>query len=205
MFSNAIDHSIVVRRAKVAGLGDAAKFETSEPEIRFSCRFDALERGTPGPKPVQRGTCIFPTVKRSASSSMTKKGRQRRTVSSASSPDCAPTRSILAWLVPGAKEGTQTCCCMTTCFALSSSSIPRRVLDPEQGLAVRRHRRNGAATTEMSSWPSHPADRLGRPARADQHPSRQSARPGRYDLRDLWNQQTPFAIADDLSLCSSSV
>ena len=45
IFSNAINHSIVVRRAKVAGIGDATKFETTDPEIRFTCRFDALERG----------------------------------------------------------------------------------------------------------------------------------------------------------------
>ena len=44
IFSNAINHSIVVRRAKVTGLGEATKFETVEPEIRFTCRFDALER-----------------------------------------------------------------------------------------------------------------------------------------------------------------
>src|SRR6516164_5591109 len=53
IFSNAITHSIVVRRAKVAGLGDAAKFETSDPEIRFSFRFDTLEQGSPGQKRIQ--------------------------------------------------------------------------------------------------------------------------------------------------------
>ena len=60
IFSNAINHSIVVRRAKVAGIGDATKFETSDPEIRFSCRFDGLERGAADGKPVQRGTCTMP-------------------------------------------------------------------------------------------------------------------------------------------------
>ena len=34
IFSNAINHSIVVRRARVAGVGDATKFETSDPEMR---------------------------------------------------------------------------------------------------------------------------------------------------------------------------
>ena len=48
MFSNAITHSIVVRRAKITGLGEATKFETADPEIRFSVRFDALERGAAG-------------------------------------------------------------------------------------------------------------------------------------------------------------
>ena len=60
IFSNAINHSIVVRRAKVAGVGDATKFETSDPEIRFSCRFDGLERGAADGKPIQRGTCTMP-------------------------------------------------------------------------------------------------------------------------------------------------
>jgi hypothetical protein len=60
VFSNAINHSIVIRRAKVAGLGDATKFETSDPEIRLSIRFDALERGTADQKPIQRGTVTLP-------------------------------------------------------------------------------------------------------------------------------------------------
>ena len=40
IFSNVITYSIAVRRAKVAGLGDDARFETSDPEIRFSVEFD---------------------------------------------------------------------------------------------------------------------------------------------------------------------
>src|ERR1700752_4741043 len=60
MFSNAITLSMVVRRAKVAGVGDATKFETADPEIRFSIRFDALERDTAGRRPLQRGVCTLP-------------------------------------------------------------------------------------------------------------------------------------------------
>ena len=60
MFSNVVNHSIVVRRVTVAGLGDAAKFKTGDEEYRFSCRFDALEPGRDGAKPIQRGTCTFP-------------------------------------------------------------------------------------------------------------------------------------------------
>jgi Domain of unknown function (DUF4331) len=60
IFSNAMTHSIVVRRARVSGVGEATKFETTDPEIRFSCRFDGLERGAAGGKPVQHGTCTMP-------------------------------------------------------------------------------------------------------------------------------------------------
>src|SRR5215475_9632451 len=58
IFSNAITHSIVVRRAKVNGLGDSTKLTTTDPEVRFSFRFDTLERAPP--KPIQRGTCTLP-------------------------------------------------------------------------------------------------------------------------------------------------
>src|SRR5215471_2145235 len=60
IFSNAVTYSIVVRRAKVASLGDNAKFETSGPETCFSFRVDALEPGSPDQGPVQRGTCTLP-------------------------------------------------------------------------------------------------------------------------------------------------
>jgi hypothetical protein len=59
VFSNVVNHSIVVRRAIVTALGNAAKFETADEEFRFSFRFDALEPGPDG-KPIQRGTCSLP-------------------------------------------------------------------------------------------------------------------------------------------------
>ena len=36
MFSNIIDHAIVLRRVTVAGLGNTAKFQPENDEIRFS-------------------------------------------------------------------------------------------------------------------------------------------------------------------------
>ncbi|MGO4395450.1 DUF4331 family protein, partial [Variovorax sp. M-6] len=56
MFSNAIDHAIVVRRLTIAGMGDATRFRPGDPELRFTFRFDALERAAEGKRPVQRGT-----------------------------------------------------------------------------------------------------------------------------------------------------
>src|SRR4029450_599817 len=57
-FSDAALHSIVARRVTVAGLGDSAKFQAGDREIRFSFRFDKLE-AKPGAKPIQRGTCTL--------------------------------------------------------------------------------------------------------------------------------------------------
>ena len=59
VFTDAANHAIVARRVTVAGLGDAAKFQAGDREIRFNFRFDRLE-AQPGGKPIQRGTCTLP-------------------------------------------------------------------------------------------------------------------------------------------------
>src|SRR5262249_20059765 len=48
IFSNVIDHSIAVRRVTVAGIGNAAKFQPANEEIRFSFRFEVLDRDAVG-------------------------------------------------------------------------------------------------------------------------------------------------------------
>ena len=60
MFSNVVNHEIVVRHVTVAGLGEAAKFKAGDQEYRFNCRFSDLEHGPAGTMPIQRGTCTFP-------------------------------------------------------------------------------------------------------------------------------------------------
>src|SRR5262245_54557653 len=59
IFSNMIDHAIAVRRVTVAGVGNAAKFQPDNEEIRFTFRFGALERDATG-KVIQRGVCKVP-------------------------------------------------------------------------------------------------------------------------------------------------
>ena len=59
MFSNVIDYSIVVRRIAVKGVGNAAKFQPADDEIRFSFRFDTLKRDAAG-NAIQRGICTLP-------------------------------------------------------------------------------------------------------------------------------------------------
>ena len=44
VFSNAVNHSIVVRRVTMASTGNDATFKADDKEIRFSCRFDLLQR-----------------------------------------------------------------------------------------------------------------------------------------------------------------
>jgi hypothetical protein len=198
MFSNAITHSIVVRRAKVSGLGDAAKFETSDPEVRFSVRFDALERNAANQRPIQRGTCTFPDGQTLGVVVNDEKG--------ASTPDgtfrvFAGLRSdpfILAWIVSAMKPFQNLLLHDNVlCFVIEFDT--RRVLDPDRGSLF------GAIAETV------PLTRLGefvgsQPPRIDWvgRPEQTNVRLNCPflgdvdDLRDLWNQQTPFAIADGL-------
>jgi hypothetical protein len=198
VFSNAINHSIVVRRARVARLGDATKFETSQPELRFSFRFDALERGA-NQKPVQRGACILPDgqtlrfVANDENGSSTSDGTFRVFAGLRSDP------FILAWLfrgntmtpVPNLLEHDNVLCMVV-------EFDTRRVLTPERGSLF-------GVIAETTPLP-RPGGSLGNPpprfdwvGRPEQTNMRldNPGMAGADDLRDLWNQQTPFAIGDE--------
>src|ERR1700740_302803 len=59
IFPNVIDYSIAVRRVSVAGIGNAARFQPADDEIRFSFRFETLKRDAAG-RAIQRGICTLP-------------------------------------------------------------------------------------------------------------------------------------------------
>jgi hypothetical protein len=198
VFSNAINHSIVVRRARVAGLGDATQFETSDPELRFSFRFDALER-VANQKPVQRGVCILPdgqTLRFGANEengSSTPDGTFRVFAGLRSDP------FILAWMfrtttmtpVPNLLEHDNVLC-------IVAEFDTGRVLAPERGSLF------GviAETTPLPrpgfiGNPPPRFDWVGRPEQTNMR-LHNPGMAGADDLRDLWNQQTPFAIGDEL-------
>jgi Domain of unknown function (DUF4331)/Polyketide cyclase / dehydrase and lipid transport len=194
MFSNAITHSIVVRRAKITGLGDATKFETADPEVRFSVRFDTLERGGAGQKPVQRGTCTFPD------------GQTLRIVvndeKGASTPDgtfrvFAGLRSdpfILAWLLQNMKP-FQNLLLHDNVLCIVIEFDTRRVLEPEKGSLFGAIAETVPLTHLGEFVGSQPPriDWVGRPEQTNIRLNNQGVA-GADDVRDLWNQQTPFAI-----------
>jgi hypothetical protein len=197
IFSNAIAHSIVVRRAKVAGLGDNAKFETSDPEFRFSVKFDALERDSTGQRPIQRGTCTLPGGQTLRFTVNDEKG--------ASTPDgtfrvFAGIRSdpfILAWLFVRGMVKSQNLLLHDNVLSIVIEFDTRRVLDPDQGSLF------GAETTPLSRFNqfigSQPPviDWIGRPEQTNMLLNNNGLEDV-DDLRDLWNQQTPFALAQEL-------
>lgn len=200
IFSNAVGFAIVVRRAKVAGVGEATKFETSDPEIRFSCRFDALEHGAAGQPPIQRGTCTLPD------------GQTLRFVVNdergASTPDgvfrvYAGVRSdpfILAWLLGGdGMRKFENLLYNDNVLCIAIEFDTQRVLDPDRGSLF-------GVIAETVPLPhagalvGHEPPRLDWVGRPEQTNVRlnNGGLAGVDDLRDLWNQQTPFAIDETL-------
>ena len=194
MFSNAVNHSIVARRVSVTGPGNNANFKAGDKELRFNCKFDVLQRG--GDKTVQRGTLTCPD------------GQTVRFVvndeSGASTPDgvfrvFAGLRSdpfLLAWV--GMKK-VPNLLMHDNVLAIVIEFDTQRVLSPSEGSLF------GviAETTPLTAG-INPAERpplrfdwVGRPEQTNMRLNNGGLKDA-DDLRDLWNQQTPFAIAEQL-------
>ena len=194
MFSNVVDHSIVVRRVTVAGVGHAAKFQPADDEIRFSVRFGVLQRDAAG-NVRQTGVCTLPGGRTLSLTVNDENG--------ASTPEgdvrvFAGLRSdpfYLAWIassltkVPNLLQHDNVLCIVV-------EFDTRRVLDPAKGSLF-------GAIAETVPIPQPPG-RIGHPpARIDWigRPEQTNVRlnnpglSGVDDIRDLWNQQTPFAIS----------
>jgi hypothetical protein len=198
MFSNVVNHSIVVRRMTVAGQGDNAKFTPANSEYRFNVRFSALERGTEGAKPTQRGTCTLPGGQELSFVVNDEKG--------ASTPDgtfrvFAGLRSdpfYLAWLVatltkfPNLLEHDNV-------LAIVIDFDTRRVLDPDKGSLFGVIAETSAIPQPRSLIGHEPPrfDWVGRPEQTNMRLNN-PAMAGTDDLRDLWNQQTPFALPEEI-------
>ena len=197
MFSNAVNHSIVIRRATVAGLGEAAKFTTTDPEYRFNCRFEALQPGPEGAKPIQRGTCTFPGgqslsfVVNDENGASTPDGMFRIFAGLRSDP------FYLAWLVAIMKKFPNLLQ-HDNVLSIVIEFDTGRVLDPAKGSLFGVIAETSAIPQPRSLIGHEPPrfDWVGRPEQTNMRLNN-SGLPGTDDLRDLWNQQTPFAIDEE--------
>jgi Polyketide cyclase / dehydrase and lipid transport/Domain of unknown function (DUF4331) len=196
IFSNVIDHAIVVRRMTVAGIGNAAKFQPGDDESRFSFRFETLKRDAAG-NVTQPGVCTLPGGRELSFAVNDENG--------ASTPEgdvrvFAGLRSdpfYLAWIasdlkkVPNLLQDDNVLCIVV--------QFDTRLLDPAKGSLF------GAIAETVPARQargrvSHPVARIDWVGRPEQTNIRLTnpGLSGADDLRDLWNQQTPFAIAKEL-------
>ena len=196
IFSNVINYSIAVRRVTVAGVGNAAKFQPADDEIRFSFRFEALKRDAAG-KAIQRGVCKLPggrelplTVNDETGAS-TPDGDVRAFAGLRSDPFYIGLDTGTLEKVPNQLQHNNVLCMVV-------EFDTRRMLDPAKGSlfgaiaeTIPPQQRNRIAPPiPRIDWvgrPEHTNVRLNNPALS-----------GIVDLRDLWNQQTPFAIPKEL-------
>ena len=168
-----IDHAIAVRRVTVAGVGNAAKFQPADDEIRFSVRFEALQRDAAG-NVHQRGVCTLPGGRTAVAHGERRErsvdtGRRRPRVRRAAFRSVLPRLDRLI-----AHEGSQSA-------AARQRALHRRRVRhaprarPREGLVVRRDRRDrphpATARPHRTSTRTH---RLDRTPRADQRTAQQS-------------------------------
>ena len=197
LFSNAIDYSIVLRRVTVAGIGHAAKFQPFGGEIRFTFRFEVLNRDAAG-QAIQRGVCTLPdgralsVIVNDDKGALTPEGDVRAFAGLRSDP------FYLAWDVAALKPLPNLLQHDNVlCFVVEVDT--RRVLDSAKGsmfgaiaetVPISRQRTLLGPPVLRIDWVGRPEQtnmRLNNPAMS-----------GIDDLRDLWNQQTPFAIPQEL-------
>jgi hypothetical protein len=196
IFSNVINYAIAVRRVTVAGVGNSAKFQPADDEIRFSFRFETLKRDAAG-KATQRGICKLPdgrelslTVNDGTGAS-TPEGDVRAFAGLRSDPFYIGLDTGTLGKAPNPLLHNNVLC-MVVEFDTS------RMLDPTKGSLF------GAIAETIPPQertriepPIARIDWIGRP----EHTNVRLNNPGLSgidDLRDLWNQQTPFAIPTEL-------
>ena len=197
IFSNVIDHSIVVRRVTVPGVGNAAKFQPADDEIRFRFRFEVLKRDAAG-NVIQDGVCTLPDGRElplrvnDAKGASTPEGDVRVFAGLRSDP------FYLAWIaaelkkVPNLLQHDNVLCIVV-------EFDTRRVLDPAKG-ALFGAIAETVPARQLRGRVSHPVARIDWVGRPEQTNIRLTnpGLSGADDLRDLWNQQTPFAISREL-------
>lgn len=197
VFSNILDHAIGVRRVRVAGVGSAAKFQAADEEMRFTVQFDVLTRDAEG-RTTQHGVCklpdgrTLPLIVNDEAGASTPEGDCRVFAGLRSDP------FYLAWIIAEMKR-VPNLLQHDNVLSIVIDVDTKRFFDPAKGSLF-----GAIAETIPARAPggrvSHPVARIDWVGRAEQTNIRLSnpGLVGATDLRDLWNQQRPFAISKEL-------
>jgi polyketide cyclase/dehydrase/lipid transport protein/uncharacterized protein DUF4331 len=196
IFSNIINYSIAIRRVTVAGVGYSTKFRPADDEIRFSFRFETLKRGAAG-KAIQHGVCRLPGGRELSltvndeTGAPTPEGDIRVFAGLRSDP------FYLAWDVAQLKK-LPNLLQHTNVLCIVVELDTRQVLDPTKGSLFGAIAETVPPQQRSLLAPAIPRiDWVGRPEQTNIRLNN-PALSGGDDLRDLWNQQTPFAIQKEL-------
>jgi hypothetical protein len=197
IFSNVIDYSIAVRRVTVAGIGNTAKFQPADDEIRFRFRFEVLKRDAAG-KAIQRGVCKLPDGRELSLTVNDETGASRPQGDFRVFAGLRSDPFYLAWDIAALKK-LPNLLQHTNVLCIVVELDTHHVLYPAKGSLFGAI----AETVPISQQrtllgpPVLRIDWVGRPEQTNMRLNN-PAMLGIDDLRDLWNQQTPFAIPTDL-------
>ncbi|MBD9372007.1 DUF4331 family protein [Rhizobium sp. ARZ01] len=206
LFSNAVNHSIVVRRMRVAGIGNATSFVPADTEIRFTFQFEVLQPRPDGERPRQTGACFLPD------------GRTLTIVvddeAGASTPNgevrvFAGLRSehfYIGWIPFPELISAPNFVQENNVLSMVVELDTERILEPDKGSlfgAIAETTPRGPPPQSVPNWTPPPTfglapprfDWVGRPELTN---FCLIGVPDAPDLRDLWNQEEPFAIREDL-------
>ena len=193
LFSNTVNYSIVMRRVRPVGLGAQAGFEPESTEVRFTFQFEVLGPETQAGRAAQTGHCLLPngtTVALSVGAERgfsTPEGRVRVFAGLRSDP------FFPGWF-PGTMKSVPNYLENDNVLGLVVEFDTVALLEPEKGslygvIAETTPRHPKPKSNEIPRY-----DWIGRP---EQTNFIMDSVPGALDLRDLWNQETPFVLAPE--------
>jgi Polyketide cyclase / dehydrase and lipid transport/Domain of unknown function (DUF4331) len=185
---------------KIVGIGDAAAFKADGPEIRFTFQFEILKPGRNDKLQRQTGTCklpdgqTLPIVVGDEQGVSTQDGVFRVFAGLRSDPFYS------GWTLEGEAKPIPNIILEDNVLSLVVEFDTSSVLSPTDGSLF------GAIAETAPRNPNQPPsagnpgiprfDWVGRP---EQTNVRLVGANGAVDIRDLWNQETPFAISESLS------
>ena len=194
LFSNVVNYSMALRRVHVAALGDAARFEANDLDIRFTFQFEVLEAAPNGGRLRQTGICKLPDGQ---TLDLVVSDEQGVSASNNLFRAFAGLRSdpfFIGWLPLTPLRSLPNYVEEDNVLSLVIEFDTNRVLKPDKGsLFGAIAETTPRASDSLRSNPPR-FDWVGRPEVTNFLLNVADT----VDLRDLWNQQTPFAISDEL-------
>ena len=197
LFSNAIDYEIAVRHVSLSGLGDTARFIATSDDLRFQFRFNALQAAAAGQQRAQSGTCTLPgggalaVIVNAENGARKLDGTVRVYAGLRSDPFNLAWNLLTMQRLPNLLLHDNVLSLVV--------EFDRSLLDVSKGTLF-----GAIAETKpipgpagLISVPVQRVDTVGRPEQTNMRLNNPHLA-GAQDLRDLWNQQDPFAIDPQL-------
>ncbi len=190
LFSNTINYAFVVRRLRQTGSGLQAGFEPLQDEWRFTFQFEVLGPETQTGRAKQTGHCLLPG---GATLALTVDDEHGFATSDGRARVFAGLRSdpfFPGWL-PGTMKSVPNYLENDNVLSVVVEFDTDSTLTPQQGslygvIAETTPRHPNPKSTVIPRF-----DWVGRP---EQTNFIMDQVPGALDIRDLWNQETPFAL-----------